>query len=63
MTRVEQFIRMSNEKDELEWDAFAEEDDDQRDLMEDQIFELESRLNWLWDELTQEEREQVEELL
>lgn len=62
--RVDEFVRLSGEKDDLEWDLFAaDEEDDDPELIEANIFELQSRLDWLWDQMTQEEREQVEELL
>jgi hypothetical protein len=64
MTNVERYTRMAQEKENLEFELFASEGGDgEEDFLDDQIFELEARMMWLWDEMTPEEREQVEELL
>jgi hypothetical protein len=64
MTNVERYVRMAQEKENLEFELFASEGGDgEEDFLDDQIFELEARMMWLWDEMTPEECEQVEELL
>lgn len=61
--KVQEYLRLSDRIDDLEFEQFAADTLDDAHLIEDEIFELETRRAWLYDEMTLEERDELEKLL